>query len=217
VATEHLSIHVPIPHGYWLCYDAQKEIDSAWQKRSREFTEFRGYVVSRGFDIENALMGIILHLLCLNRPPYQGETRDEFMLWISSRGFLERDLLRRLTFERKIEVAKKILTEIPASLKTGVILPTEKLGEARRWRNAFAHEAVKFNVTGERDILAVLKKDKGDVPLPQEQLNAVSEIMESCLSECRGIEDKLASRFGDVRSAQRERESALFGTLGEGI
>ncbi|MGO8929943.1 MAG: hypothetical protein ACLQU3_24000 [Limisphaerales bacterium] len=205
MANSDQRLRVPIPHDYMLSYAVQTSVNAECERLSKELTEFRGYVVSRGFDIEKLLAEIITHLLYINRPRYTNETDDEFRFQLQCRGFFRNDFLvdQKFGFRRKIEFARKILTWLPKKLKDGIDLPNPLLDEAANWRNCFAHDLIEFTPAADNSLLATLKKRRGpetiDVPLTQDQLKIVTEALEKCHAALSALEYKLSSRYGDAR------------------
>jgi len=201
MANDDLSLRVPIPHEYLTSFTVQQAINADVAERSKALREFRGYVVARGFDIENLLSGIITHLLFLNRPPYKNETQDEYRCFIHCRTFIKEGLLEEggFGFGRKIALAKKIIAALPVNIRDSIALPRKELSEAVRWRNVFAHEGIQFTVGQDNSLKPMLKLNNASYELCNQNLKTVADAMESCCAACQELERSLSCRFGDAR------------------
>jgi hypothetical protein len=206
MANHDLQLRVPIPHDYLMSYAVQTAVDAECERFSKDLTTFRGYVVSRGFDIENVLSDIISHLLYINRPRYSNETDDEYRFHLQCRGFIRNDLLvdRAFGLRRKIDLARKLLTWIPTSLRLRFDPPNKLLDEAAHWRNCFAHDLIEFTMAEDNSVTARLKQRKGaevsDVELTHDRLKNVADTLEECYHACCALEQLLRTRYGDARS-----------------
>jgi hypothetical protein len=200
MADHDLSLHVPIPHEYLTSFSVQQAIDADVAERAKALREFRGYVVARGFDIENLLSEIITHLLFLNRSPYKDETRDEYMWFIHCRTFIRKGMLEEggFGFGRKISFAKKIIAWLPMNVRDSIGLPERELAEAVRWRNAFAHDVIEFIIDQNNSLIPMLKMSKTSYNLCNQNLKAVANAMESGYEACQELERRLSCRFGDA-------------------
>lgn len=182
----------------------QSSVDASCETLSKELTEFRGYVVSRGFDIENILTDIITHLLALNRPPYENETEDEYLFYLSCRRFMRSDLLagRDFGFGKKISVLRKILDWIPKKLTSGFTVPDFDV--AVQWRNKFAHTHIVLSLDEDNRVVPTLDvKIEGkmtQVRLTTEKLKEICEAMEACYAASVEFEKRLCVRYGDARA-----------------
>jgi hypothetical protein len=166
--------------------------------------EFRGYVVSRGFDVENVLSDIITHLLYINRPRYENETGDEYLFRLQCSGFVRTDLLENQSFGRKITLAEKILDWIPKRLRHRIDLPLDLLKKAIEWRNSFAHDRIELTMAEGNSVVAILKKRNKhrkitDVQLTDEKMKAVTDVLEECYDACSELEGRRCTRYGDAR------------------
>jgi hypothetical protein len=186
-----------------MSYAVQASADAECERLSKKLTEFRGYVVSRGFDIENVVSDVITYLLYINRPRYENETGDEygFHLWCS--GFIRNDFLENQSFGRKITLAQDILKWIPERLRHEIDLPINLLNDAIRWRNSFAHNRIEFTPEGNSVVATLKQRNKrgeiSDLQLTDDQVKIVTDVMEECYAACCELEGRLSNRYGDAR------------------
>jgi hypothetical protein len=187
-------------------YAVQTSVDAERERLSKKLREFRGDVLSRGFDIENVLSDIITHLLYINRPRYESETDDEFRFHLQCTGFIRDDFLenRSFGFGRKITLAKKILDWIPKRLRHGIDLPEKLLDYALSWRNSLAHDRIEFTTTEGNSLVATLKQHNkhgktSDRQLTDDQIKIVTDELERCYVACCELEGRLRTRYGDAR------------------
>ena len=201
MATGDLQLRVPIPHDYMLSYALHATVNAECDGLSESLTEFRGYVVSRGFDIENLLTRILTHLLYINRPRYVDETEDEFCFHLQCRGYFQNEFLvdQSFGFRRKLDLARNILKWLPQKIRDAIDLPSVLLDDAAKWRNCFAHDPIEFSIAADNSVLATLKNRKHPVLLTQDQLKEVTAALEKCYTALSELEYKLSSRYGDAR------------------
>ena len=205
IATRDLELTVPIPHDYFRSYSVQSSVNADCKARSKKLTEFRGYVVSKGFDIENVLSDILTHLLFLNRPKYDNETEDEYIFHSYCRGFIRDGLLGdpNFGFRKKIRLLNDILAWIPQRLKDVMKIPDKLLNKASDWRNKFAHAPIGFTLSKDnrvRPLLEARKKNRPDkIHLTKKMEKEISDVMEVCYDACVELANQLCVRFGDAR------------------
>ena len=207
MANRDLQLRVRLPHNYMTDYAVQTSVDAERERLSKKMREFRGDVLSCGFDIENVLSDIITHLLYINRPRYENETDDEFHFRLRCRGSIRDDFLENQSFGRKIELAEKILDWIPERLRHGINLPLNLLNllkKAKDWRNYFAHNRIELTIAEGNSVVATLKKRNkrgkiSDLQLTDVQVKNVTDVLNECYAACCELEGRLCTRYGDAR------------------
>jgi hypothetical protein len=199
-----LQLRVRLRHDYMTSYAVQTTVDAKCERLRKKMREFRGDVVSRGFDIENVLSDIITHLLYINRPRYENETEDEYRFHRQCSGFIRNDLLgRSFGFGPKKALAGRLLKWIPKRQRQGIDLPDKLLDDAVRWRNSFAHDPIELAIAEDNSVIAILKERIHgkiiDQHLTDDQVKIVTDALEECYAACCALEGRLCTRYGDAR------------------
>ena len=203
MAKRDLDLRISIPHQYFRSYVVQSSVNERRETMSKELTVFRGYVVSRGFDIENVLSEIITHLLAINRPQYENETEDEYLHYLSSRSFLRDGLLagRDFGFGKKVHLLRNIMVWIPKKLKDSFVIP--EFAEVMAWRNRFAHTPIVLELEADHSVLPMIEVRKDGktthIHLTEKTLKEIVSVMETCYEASFDLEQQLCCRFGDAR------------------
>lgn len=176
-----------IPKGRQVVIDIQ-EVRSAQNELTTYFHQVRGNLIAAAYDLER----IVDQLLLLSFVPAELHNKgpqaglfDEFIL----KG-------RFMSFASKIEILKKIRTEIVIIQDFIDSELVRKLDDARKIRNLFAHYPITFHMDGEepiRMVKPVLVTRKEEIEMTNEKIgeyyaliNNVRKELEEALRQING-------------------------------